>query len=55
MQYRVRFKFLGIGTFYYTEWFDTSAEAVQFTAHADESGRVLIIGIEDSNGETFNF
>lgn len=49
MQYRVCFL---MGVFqYYTEWFETVAEAREFVDIANETGQVYPTVIEDSDGE----
>lgn len=50
MQYRVEFT-IWRGGVYYTEWFDTEAEAHQFVRNAFATTEIFPQHIEDSNGE----
>lgn len=49
MQYRVAFKLYG-GQ-YFTEWFETFADAQLFVYNADKSGGALALWIEDEENE----
>lgn len=51
MEYRVEFRLSGKR--YYSEWFETLAEALEFVESAEQSGgRILIMRIENSNHES---
>lgn len=49
MKYRVKFKFWG--QVWYTEWFDTLDDAMNFTNSADYHGGIFPLAIEDENGD----
>lgn len=48
MEYRVCFQVAAFQ--YYTEWFETAAEARQFVDLANTTGAVYALWIEDSDG-----
>lgn len=50
--YRVAFSFRGFsGQVYYSEWFDSEFEAIEFTKLSNDADELFILLIEDENNK----